>query len=84
MRVFFTHRFLKMANALPVDLQKEVQEKVNLFREPENHQALKVHKLKGSLKDFFSFSVNYKTRVVFEQGKEGVTLHAVGDHDVYK
>ena len=71
-------------NALPVDLQKEVQEKVNLFREPENHQMLKTHKLKGSLKDFFSFSVNYKTRVVFEQGKDGATLHAVGDHDVYK
>ncbi len=84
MRVFFTPRFVKMVGSLPEDLQTDVYDKVDQFRDPANHPALKVHKLKGALKGFSSFSVNYKTRIIFERGKDGAVLHAVGDHDVYK
>ena len=84
MRVQFTPRFVRMVRALPEELQEEVYEKVDLFRDQKNHPALKVHKLKGALKGFASFYINYKTRVIFETTKEGVILHAVGDHDVYK
>ena len=84
MRIFFTHRFLKMANSLSIALQKELQEKVEMFQIPANHQSLKLHKLKGHLDGFFSFSVNYKTRVICEKVSEGFVLHAVGDHDVYQ
>ena len=84
MRLFFTPKFLKMVSSLPQDLQAEVYEKTDLSRDPANHKTLKAHKLKGPLKGLSSFSVTYKTRIVFEMVKDGATLHAVGDQDVYR
>lgn len=67
-------------------LIEEALEKIELFRDPKNHVNLKVHKLKGRLNEGYSFSVNYKTRIVFtytNKKPKGVELHAIGDHDVY-
>ncbi len=86
MDVSFTPSFLRMLIALPPALQVEVFEKIDLFKDPSTHKQLKVHKLKGRLKDRYRFSVNYKTRIVFvylsTKPKEAL-LVAVGDHDVY-
>ena len=77
--------FFKQANDLEVSLQEEVSEKINLFKDKSNHKGLKVHKLHGSLKDRYSFYVNYKIRIVFRYtSKNEVVLLAVGDHDLYK
>lgn len=82
--IFFTAKFVKQFGKLEIDLQEEVLEKIELFRKKENHQTLKVHKLRGYLKQYFSFSVNYKTRIVFKKVKEDYYLMVVGDHDLYK
>ncbi len=73
-----------MTSSLPEDLRQDVYEKVEMFRNPEHHSTLKVHKLKGNLHDLWSFSVNYKTRIVFERSTDGIILLAVGDHDIYR
>ena len=83
MRLFFSPKFLRMVGATPKDLQEDVYEKVEAFRDRANHQTLKVHKLQGKLKGLSSFSVNYQTRIIFEFVDDGAVLHAVGDHDVY-
>ena len=86
-RVRFTFSFIKHLKHLEKDLFSEVLEKIELFKNPKNHPLLKVHKLHGRLSDFYSCSVNYKTRIVFEYGtknKKEAWLHFVGDHDVYK
>ncbi|MBI4591938.1 type II toxin-antitoxin system mRNA interferase toxin, RelE/StbE family [Candidatus Uhrbacteria bacterium] len=86
MEVLFAPSFFRLLKKLPEALQEEIFEKIDLFRDPVNHVSLKVHKLHGKLKGSYSFSVNYKTRVVFEyrsiQPKEALLL-AIGDHDVY-
>lgn len=85
MKVVFTSPFLRQLKKLDPDLQEEVVEKVALFEKDPTYPALKVHKLKGRLKDRWSFSVNYKTRIVFQYlSKNEAVLLAVGDHDVYK
>lgn len=85
MKVAYTPRFLRLLKKLPAGLRDEVIEKIELFKNIENHQRLEVHKLKGGLKKFYSFSVNYNNRVVFEHISENeVALLAVGDHEVYK
>lgn len=77
--------FIKSFNKLELPLQEEVLEKVKLFEDKENHKSLKVHKLKGALADRYSFSVNYKYRIVFRYlNKQEVVFLAIGDHDVYK
>ncbi len=84
MKISFTTPFLRQLRKLDPDLQEEVVEKVELFQQDPNYKGLKVHKLKGRLKDRWSFSVNYKTRIVFQYlSSDEVILLAVGNHDVY-
>ena len=84
-QVGFTRVFTKKFNALEVDLRSEVVEKMALFADIANHQQLKVHKLHGKFSNYFSFSVNYKIRVVFKYtNKKQVICVDVGDHEVYK
>lgn len=77
--------FIRQFNRLEEDLQEEVLEKIESFKYVENHKQLKVHKLNGRLKGRYSFSVNYRTRIVFiYESKKDIVLLAIGDHEVYK
>lgn len=76
--------FIRSVHKLEKKLQDEVLEKIELFKNPDNHQQLKVHKLHGQFKNCYSFSVNYKYRVLFSYtNATEVNILAVGDHDVY-
>lgn len=82
--VGFTRAFVRKYNSLGEELRAEVREKLELFRDYQNHKQLKVHKLHGCLSGNFSFSVNYRTRVVFEYvGKNKIMCKDVGDHEIY-
>ena len=77
--------FIKKFDALEKDLQNEILEKIELFKDNKNHEQLKVHRLHGQLKDKYSFSVNYKFRIVFSYiSKKEIVLLTVGDHEIYK
>ena len=74
-------RYLKR---LQKKLQEEAAEKIDLFKHSKNHAVLKVHKLHGKFSPCFSFSVNYKTRIVFQYiSKNKVALLSIGDHEIY-
>lgn len=82
--VSFKASFLRKINKLDVNLRAEAVAKIELFKDTANHQLLKVHKLHGPLAGSYSFSVNYKTRIVFEYvSKNEVALLSIGDHDIY-
>ena len=85
MRVYFKPTFIRKLKQLETALRGEAMEKIELFKDEKNHKQLKVHKLKGVLSGRYSFSVNYKTRIVFSYlSKNEAVLLAVGDHEVYK
>ena len=85
MDVFYTPRFLRMYRKLEPALKEEVREKIELFKNKDQHKQLKVHKLKGTFRNTYGFSVNYQVRVLFEYlSDEKVAFLVVGDHDVYK
>lgn len=85
MKIAFTPKFLRLLKRLPRDLQEDVITKIKLLSDTNNHHSLKVHKLKGRLKGFYSFSVDYKNRVIFEYiSDDEIVLLAVGDHDMYR
>ena len=76
--------FVKKFNRLETALREEVLEKIEMFKDEKNHKQLKVHKLNGVLSGRYSFSVNYKTRVVFSYlSKTEAVLLSIGDHEVY-
>lgn len=85
MEVYFKPTFVRQFKILEEGLQEEVVEKIELFKKTKHHKLLKVHKLKGRLKKYYGFSVNYKTRIIFQYLSDNkVVLLAVGDHAVYK
>lgn len=84
--VGYTQQFIRAYDSLQAPLKEEIKEKIQLFTDRENHQRLKVHKLHGKMAGRWSFSVNYKIRVVFVyvgKGKNTVSLIIVGDHSIY-
>lgn len=83
--VTYVAAFLKELAGMPLALQDEAKEKIVQFSNPNNHKVLRVHKLKGRLAGKYSFSVNYRYRIVFQYigDKNTVELLMIGDHDIY-
>ncbi len=86
MEVAFAPQFRKQFKKLPHALQEEALEKIELFRDSDTHPSLRVHKLKGVLEGRWSFSVNYRYRIIFmwERPYKSAILLAIGDHSVYE
>jgi len=86
--VAYTKTFLKKFSKLDPALQGESYEKIEIFKEIHNHQKLKVHKLQKPFITSFSFSVNYKIRIIFcydENNPNKVYFLTIGNHSqVYK
>ena len=83
--VAHTPAFNRQFRTLDELIQEEAIEKIELFKNIENHKQLKVHKLKGPLSGRYSFSVNYKFRIIFTYlSKKEAVLMAIGDHEIYK
>ena len=84
LQVSATPKFRKMFSKLENSLKEEALIKIEMLEDFNNHDGLKVHKLKGNHKNHYSFSVNYKIRGVFVYlTKQEIVLTAIGDHDVY-
>ncbi|MBI5793552.1 hypothetical protein HZA87_00475 [Candidatus Uhrbacteria bacterium] len=83
-QVAYTPKFVRAYKKLVPGLQIEVKQALELFADKGNHDRLRVHKLSGRMEDRYSFSVNYKIRVVFRFLPDGrALLLTVGDHSIY-
>lgn len=80
-----TPQFEKDFINLPNKLRVKAVKKIRLFEENCFNSALDTHKLKGIIKNFWSFSVDNRYRVVFRflPAKE-VIYYRVGLHEIYK
>lgn len=86
MEVTYAPQFKRKFKKLSKKLQEEGLEKIILFAEPNNHSQLQVHKLKGRMDGRWSFSVNYRYRIVFtwQKQNESAILLTIGDHSLYE
>ena len=86
MNVAFTPQFRRQFKKLPKALQEETFEKIEMFEDLSQHSSLRIHKLKGRMDGRWSFSVNYRYRIVFmwEVQNESAILLAIGDHAIYE
>lgn len=76
--------FLRALKKLPLDLREEAKLRIRECTADPFATNLRTHKLSGPLKHLWSFSVNYRYRIVFEIGEgENATLLMIGDHRVY-
>jgi addiction module RelE/StbE family toxin len=85
MEIHYKPSFLRDFKKFSLQAQTDAKDKIDLFRDIRNHEHLQVHKLKGKLKEYYSFSVTYSHRIVFTyQDKSTIVFIAIGDHDIYK
>lgn len=85
MEIEYSSHFQDAYWKLDQKTQKHAELKEALFRKNPFDSALKTHKLHGKLKDFYSFSVDYRNRIVFSLTRRGKAVFLdIGDHDVYQ
>jgi len=86
MKIIYTSKFAREYRKLPKEIKILAESKEKIFRKNPFNSILETHKLHGRFKDFRSFSINFKYRIVFEfREKDNVIyFHSVGDHVIYK
>jgi len=85
LQIVYAPSFLRQIKSLEKLLLEEAVEKIELLKNEDSHKFLKVHKLKGKMGGLYSFSVNYKFRIVFQyESKNAVDLLWIGTHDIYE
>ncbi|NCS98962.1 type II toxin-antitoxin system mRNA interferase toxin, RelE/StbE family [Candidatus Parcubacteria bacterium] len=86
MKIFYTKHFIKQYKKLTPSLKKKTKLSINKFQKNPKNKTLKAHKLSGQLSGFYSFSVDYRYRVVFEIDKKNnqIILLKVGGHQIYQ
>lgn len=84
MEVYYTSRFEREAKRVPHHLRPLVEERVELFKKNPFDSRLKTHKLTGKLKEYWSFYIDYRYRVLFEfVTANRAIFHSIGDHSIY-
>ena len=85
MEIFYTQKFLREYKKVSVAIKLKAEKREILFRQNPHTTLLKTHKLKGELSDFWSFSIDFNYRIIFEfQNEKSVVFHSIGNHDIYK
>lgn len=84
MKIYYSSKFAKEYKRLPKRIKLLAEKKEKSFRKDPFDPQLKTHKLTGRLKEFWSFSIDYNYRIIFEfRNKNTVWFHSVGTHGIY-
>ncbi len=84
-KIFYSSHFEKQFKKLPKYIKLKAVEKEKIFRNDCFDVQLSTHKLNGVLDGFWSFSINYSYRIIFEFiDSENILFTDVGTHSIYK
>lgn len=69
---------------MPKKVKLLAEKKEEVFRKDPFTPSLKTHKLTGKLKSYWSFSIDFQYRIIFEFADEEIIwFHSVGTHEIY-
>lgn len=84
MKIYYSSKFAKEYKKLPLKIKLQAEKKEKIFRKNPFDSQLKTHKLAGRLRDYYSFTINYQYRIIFEfASKNVVWFHSIGTHEIY-
>jgi addiction module RelE/StbE family toxin len=85
MKIIYSTKFAREYKKLPLKIKKLAEKREQIFRKEPFEPSLKTHKLTGKLKEYYSFSIDYQYRIIFEFAeKDIIWFHSVGTHEIYK
>lgn len=83
-KIYYSSRFFKSLQNLPLKNKKLVLQRERIFRNNPSDPRLRTHKLKGRLKNLYSFSITHSERILFEfVNKNEILFIDIGGHEVY-
>ncbi|OGH25049.1 MAG: hypothetical protein A3B47_03065 [Candidatus Levybacteria bacterium RIFCSPLOWO2_01_FULL_39_24] len=84
-KIHYTSRFIKDFKKMQKNKQKIAIIREKIFRNNCFDSRLKTHKLTGSLKDYWAFSVTHSERILFRFiNEKEVIFYKIGTHEIYK
>ena len=85
MKIIYTSKFKREYKKLSRNIKLSAEKKERIFRQNPFEPSLDTHKLHGRFREFWSFSIGFKYRIIFEFNEKGVVyFHSVGAHDIYQ
>lgn len=85
MKIYYSSKFAREYKKLPKRIKLLAERQEVLFRKDPFDPKLRTHKLAGSLREFWSFSIDKQYRIIFEfSDKDTIWFHSVGTHDIYR
>lgn len=88
MRITFSvevQKKIKEINQKDQKTSKKIHKQLSLFLENPKHPSLKIHKLSGNLKNYYSISITYGLRMTYILSEDEAHFTKFGTHDeVYK
>ena len=85
MKIIYSPQFRREYQQLSSDTQRKAEMREKIFRTNPFDKRLKTHKLGGKLADFWSFSIDYRYRIIFEfKDEKTIIFHIIGDHSIYR
>lgn len=79
----FEKKFKKYVRQLTDSEKQRLKRRLEIFKADIFDKRLKTHKLKGELRDYYAFSLNYSQRIIFQvRDSESVYFIDIGSHDV--
>ena len=82
--IYYSSRFEKSIKKYRQN-QKQIKKRISLFLENPFEKSLKTHKLTGKLSSYWSFSINYHLRILFEFiDSQTVGFIDIGTHEIYQ
>ena len=85
MKIYYSSKFEREYRKLPIKIKKVAEKKERIFRKDPFDERLRTHKLTGRLKEFWSFSIDDKHRIIFEfVDRNTIWFHSAGTHEIYR
>ncbi|MEK7493607.1 MAG: type II toxin-antitoxin system mRNA interferase toxin, RelE/StbE family [Patescibacteria group bacterium] len=85
MKIIYTAKFSREYKKLSREIKISAEQAEAVFRKNPFTPSLDAHKLHGRFKDFWSFSIGFKHRIIFEfDGSKTVYFHSIGNHSIYQ
>ena len=83
--ILYSSDFIVRFRKLPGFVQKLAIKKELLFQKDPLHHSLRLHVLKGKLRNLCSISVTLNYRMIFKRRPNGkIIFISIGKHDIYK
>lgn len=83
-KVEYTSKYIRSFKKLPNSVKQKVRQKESILRHNPFNPQLKIHKLHGRFRDYWSYSVDFKYRVIFSFPGDKILFFDIGPHQIYQ